>query len=619
MRAIAALVVAIALQPQVVQQPPRDPRQPREVTGNGTIRGHVTAADTGAPIRKASVMLTYTPPVPPSSSGNTVSGGSSVVGGVVGSVVGGIVGSGPVGGGTMRPRQVQTDQNGGFEFTQLAAGTYRVMVTSPQYSGQYLGIAYGATKPMGPGGDPGKSIDLANGETFDKANSALPRGGVIVGRVTDESGLPMARVGVYGLYYPNGGSRGNRTGGGTQTDDLGQFRVFGLQPGEYAVVAEARNMTYVPPGQPLSDSDDDRTGYLTTFYPSSSDETNAQRVRVAAGRETIGIEIRLVTGRMYRISGTVIDSQGQPLSGANGQLVHRMVGGAAGFSSMGFATDPQGKFQMQNIPGGDYRIIIRQRPMGPPVNGQPPDPGEMAMMPLTLSGTDADNLLIATSTGTTITGHVVFEPMPPDTTNGRPTYRVSAMNADPSMGMGMISPAAATVQQDGSFTMKGLMGEYMLRISPLQPSWYVKSITAGTDDVLDSAHAFKQGDDVTVVISTRAATLDGTVTDEKGQPAENASLVLFSDDKASWRMNSTWTRRLMGGSQGRFRITGLRPGRYYVVALPREQMNTLFGASDPKAELAFFEGLAKDATAIVINEDEQRTIDLRVTNASSGS
>jgi hypothetical protein len=43
---------------------------------------------------------------------------------------------------------------------------------------------------------------LTEGQTFDKATIALPRGAVIAGRVTDDNGEPMARVQVYTLFYP---------------------------------------------------------------------------------------------------------------------------------------------------------------------------------------------------------------------------------------------------------------------------------------------------------------------------------------------------------------------------------------------------------------------------------
>ena len=59
---------------------------------------------------------------------------------------------------------------------------------------------------------------------------------------------------------------------------------------------------------------------------------------------------------------------------------------------------------------------------------------------------------------------------------------------------------------------------------------------------------------------------------------------------------------------GHYRITGLMPGRYFAVAVPRDRLSLPSAAMDT----AFFEQLAKEATSFVIGEDEQRTVDLRI-------
>ena len=169
-----------------------------------------------------------------------------------------------------RPRQATTDTQGAFEFTGVAAGTYRIQASPNQFSPQYLGMAYGGTRPSGPGSmDIGQPIQLAEGQSFDKAVIALPRGGVITGRVTDENAEPLARVQVYTLFFPPGSARGMRMGSGSQTDDLGQFRVYGLQPGEYAVAAEAIRYNFVPPNAP-PETEEDKIGFVTTYYPGTA-------------------------------------------------------------------------------------------------------------------------------------------------------------------------------------------------------------------------------------------------------------------------------------------------------------------------------------------------------------
>ena len=504
-----------------------------------------------------------------------------------------------------RPRQAATDSQGGFEFTGLPAGSYRVMASGNQYSPQYLGMAYGAKKPGGPGSvDIGQPIQLAEGQTFNKAVIALPRGGVITGRVTDESGEPLTRVQVYSVFFPPGNSRGMRMGMGSQTDDLGQFRIYGLQPGEHTVVAEATRYNFVSPNAP-PETEEEKIGFVTTYYPGTADEGAAQRVRTRIATETQGIEIRLVQDRLYHVSGTVVDSQGQPLSRINGQVMRRTTGMSMmmGGSSFGFNTDEKGQFQMRNVPSGNYRLIIRQtRPytQGP---GPQTDLGEMAVMSLTVAGADLDNLMVVTTPGVAITGQVVFEQGPPTMTAG--SVRIMATVGNPEDMSGMQSPQPAVVRPDSTFTMKGLLGDYMLRASG--PNLYLKSVTVGAEDITDSPREFKAGDRVTITLTSRASTVEGNVADTAGAASPDAGILLFSDDKASWRFNSARLRRSTVDSTGHFRIAGLMPGRYFIAALPRERLSMPM-TPDP----AFFEELSKVATSLTIGEDEERKVDLKL-------
>ena len=92
-----------------------------------------------------------------------------------------------------------------------------------------------------------------------------------------------------------------------------------------------------------------------------------------------------------------------------------------------------------------------------------------------------------------------------------------------------------------TFTMKGLMGELMLRAAGQDQ--YLKSVTVGNEDITDSAREFKATDRVTITLTARVSTLEGTVTDAAGAASTDAGIILFSEDKALWRFNSTRTRR----------------------------------------------------------------------------
>ena len=50
------------------------------------------------------------------------------------------------------------------------------------------------------------------------------------------------------------------------------------------------------------------------------------------------------------------------------------------------------------------------------------------------------------------------------------------------------------------------------------------------------------------------------------------------------------------------------PGRYFLIALPRDRVSGLTIGSDPSV----FEALSKEATTVVIGADEQRQVDVKV-------
>jgi hypothetical protein len=151
------------------------------------------------------------------------------------------------------------------------------------------------------------------------------------------------------------------------------------------------------------------------------------------------------------------------------------------------------------------------------------------------------------------------------------------------------------------------MGEYGLRVAI--PNQYIKSVTANGQDITDVAHEFKSSDRVTITVTSRVSTIEGNVTDLGTVQVADAGVMLFAEDKASWRFTSLSIKRTGLDPNGHFRITGLMPGRYYVAAIPRQRLNLQGG---PDAATVFFEQLAKEATSVVVGADEQRTIDLRM-------
>src|SRR5262249_11573284 len=136
-------------------------------------------------------------------------------------------------------RSISTNAQGTFEFKDLPAGRYSLFASRPGF----LRLSYGQRRP----GETGRPLVVADGQRITDADFALPRTGWISGRITDEVGDPLAAVSIYPAQwrYFRGKRRmvpvaGGGAGGFNQTDDSGQFRIGGLEPGDYFVVATTR-------------------------------------------------------------------------------------------------------------------------------------------------------------------------------------------------------------------------------------------------------------------------------------------------------------------------------------------------------------------------------------------
>ena len=149
---LAPADMSIAAAQTVVQGPqgrgmPRD-QPPGERKGTGTIRGRVTALDTGRPLRRARINVNAPE--------------------------------------LQETRNVSTGSDGRFEITNLQAGNYSVSVVR----GGYLRLGYGQKRP----GDPPGRVEVADGQVVSDVNFVLPRMSVTSGRVFDEVGEPIAGV-----------------------------------------------------------------------------------------------------------------------------------------------------------------------------------------------------------------------------------------------------------------------------------------------------------------------------------------------------------------------------------------------------------------------------------------
>src|SRR5262249_53697291 len=117
----------------------------------------------------------------------------------------------------------------------------------------------------------------------------LVRGGSIRGRVVDQHGNPLGHVAVQAIPKPlSGPLRQDQGGPQTFSNMTGAYRLSGLAPGEYAIVAMGR---VLGPVQPLQ---------VTAFFP---DASRPQFFRIVSGNEFRNVDFSMHALPGSRIRG----------------------------------------------------------------------------------------------------------------------------------------------------------------------------------------------------------------------------------------------------------------------------------------------------------------------------
>ena len=135
----------------------------------------------------------------------------------------------------------------------------------------------------------------------------MARPGAIAGRVFDENGDPVEGVVLRAsqVRYVDGRRRLVDMARFAQpTDDLGRYRLSGLEPGEYLVSAAVGQIDMRTPLVDLP-------GYGTTYFPGTPNPAEAQRVVVGRSQDVLGIDFPIARTRTVRVSGRAVDSHGR--------------------------------------------------------------------------------------------------------------------------------------------------------------------------------------------------------------------------------------------------------------------------------------------------------------------
>jgi protocatechuate 3,4-dioxygenase beta subunit len=467
-------------------------------------------------------------------------------------------------------RVALTDESGRFEFETLPAGKYTVMAMKTGF----VSREFGQERAL----EPGQPIQLKTGETRERVDIALPRHGAITGRVVDENGEPLEglAVSVKEIRSVGGRSRLATVSGATarQTNELGRYRIYGLQPGDYVISAE------IPPA-----GSDDVRGYPMTYFPGTINPDQAQQIHVGWSDEISNVDFALTPVRTARITGRTVTSAGELFqAGVQMRPSWRSTGAVA--EAVGARAQPDGGFEFVNVAPGEYVIQAFKGV-------------EIAWQLVTVGGSDITGLTLTTLPGSTIAGRVTFEGGDAPATR---TMEILPAPADPDQTPFFGAASAADIHDDWTFEMSDVIGPVRLRVSRAPAGWTLARVIVNGLDATDAVLSFGTVDqsvrDAQIVMTNQITRLSGIVTDS------SKAVVAFPEDRDRWYLGSRFLSASRTAPTGAFAITGLPPGRYLVAAVDRLPDDD--GWQDP----AYLGQLASHATHIALDDGQQRTLTL---------
>jgi hypothetical protein len=556
-RSITFLAVVFSASVAAAQNPvPGFPGQPPPARDNATapataiIRGHVYDASTGRPLRKVQVRATS-----PELRENRMS---------------------------------MTDNNGAYEIKNLAAGRYQLGAQK----GSYVGLQYGQTRPF----EPGKPLEVHEAQLLDKVDFSLPHGAVITGRVVDETGeaLSNAQVTIQRYQFIQGRRQLMMINGG-QTNDIGEYRLFGIPPGQFLVSAAMRSFNF------NDAASDDRSGYAPTYYGGSTNVNDAQRVTLGVGQQLSDINIALAPTQLARVSGTAVTSDGKPIVG--GILTLMQVIGQGGFiSSVGAQLKPDGSFTINNVAPGDYILRAQQPAFGPGTVA------EQVQATLTVAGEDITDVRLVGVKPSSLVGVVI----PPSSTTP-PDFRQLVLLSVAKNPMPLGGNSNTRVNEDGTFDLKAQPGMSYLRLNPTGSfaGARIRTVRLNGVDVTDSGFEIRPNEDLRgfeVELTTQMASVTGVVTDAKGNASRDYTVLIFPRDRERWEPTSRYFAVARPDQDGRFKAQFVLPGDYYGIALDYVEQGS---NTDPE----FLERIKQRATEFSIADTETKALDLKLTTA----
>jgi len=434
--------------------------------------------------------------------------------------------------------------DGHFELPAVAPGEYRIFAWRDGF------VFSGRPSP----------VTVVVGRKVDVALGIAPAG-VITGRVVDWDGLPVAGIQVQVLSFIQD-SRDRRVlapAGSAETNDLGEYRIYWVQPGSYFVRADPADYGTQTTGllseQSGQSSKRKSPQFVSTYFPNAIDAAGAMRIDLRSGETFSGADIRLIETRKRQVSGIVSISSNRRTT----DVLLTPRNPASGNSDYSTSADGTGVFSFDNVVPGSYLLTADA------INADGIE--TFGRMSIDVGNVDVGNLSMVLGPGFDLRIRLTIE--------GR-TRRSDDPQLVVKLRPEISSTPSPTIERNGDeeYTIHRFMpGDYSLEVlsltnargpsgSPLNGGLYLKSALFGGSDVLSRGLHIDgpTAGTLDIIMADGAETISGSVLDEQNLPAIGVTVVLVPESQLRGRSDLFMTG--FTDAAGKFKISGIPPGQY---------------------------------------------------------
>ncbi|MEI9811961.1 MAG: carboxypeptidase-like regulatory domain-containing protein [Acidobacteriota bacterium] len=326
--------------------------------------------------------------------------------------------------------------------------------------------------------------------------------------------------------------------------------------------------------------------YITTYYPRTLDVSAATPLELVPGSEMRGIDIGLLKGRTYVVSGVIEGVPSTPAPAQNQDKANakqkgkQFAGGFGGIqatlvprSNTGGAVNaldvilgggnaqvnPDGSFTVRGVRPGAYYLMADSR--GPQQNRL------SARVAVDVAGGDVTGVHARLTPPNQLTGRVA--PDKADSSLNLAQVRLNFVSSAPG-GRGNQSQRL-DVAADGKFETLLSSDTYTIEVQGAANGYYLKAVRLGgrelPDNTLDLSFT---GGQLDVVLANDSGSITGTVQQSNGDPVQSARVTVVPANGSNRRDLYKTANSAMDGT---FTIAGLPPGSYKVFAWEEVEQN----------------------------------------------